>query len=435
MNPRPASSSSALILSGGGARAAYQVGVLKALAELLPEGAANPFPIICGTSAGAINAVTLAAHEGSFASAVAYLEGIWLGLEPQSVYRCGWLELLGSAGQLLLSTVNRGVGVGRPLALLDNTPLAQLIRGAIDFGRIDRAIARGDLHAVAVTATGYGTGRSVCFFQGRPDIPEWERYRRSGRRTLINLDHLMASSAIPTMFPATRIEFEYFGDGAVRQLTPLSPALHLGADRLFIIGVSANRQRPLPADPAVTSHSPSIAQIIGHLLNSAFVDSLDSDIERLDRVNNLIAQRNASGAGDPGDGLRYIDRFVIAPTRALDTMALEHVDALPASLRMMLRVTGGTESGAGATAASFLLFARDFVAALIDLGYADAMAERGALAQFVQTADTSDTADQGDAVDTTDTADARVTAATSATAATSDTEDRTCTADTGAVPS
>jgi NTE family protein len=272
--------------------------------------------------------------------------------------------------------------VGKPLALLDNAPLAGLIRHAIDFGKIDRAIGRGDLHAVAVTATGYGTGRSMCFFQGHPDIREWERYRRSGRRTLINSDHLMASSAIPTLFPAARIEFEYFGDGSVRQLAPLSPALHLGADRLFIIGVSANRRSPRPPDPAVTSHSPSVAQIIGHLLNSAFIDSLDSDIERLDRINALIAERELADIDAKGSGLRFIDRQVISPTVALDAMAAECVEALPASLRAVLRVTGGTESGAGAIAASFLLFAREFIEPLIDLGYRDAMAQRDEFRRF-----------------------------------------------------
>jgi NTE family protein len=192
----------------------------------------------------------------------------------------------------------------------------------------------------------------------------------------------MASSAIPTMFPATRIEYEYFGDGAVRQLSPLSPALHLGARRLFIIGVSANRAHPAPPDPTVSLHSPSIAQIIGHLLSSAFIDSLDSDIERLDRINALVRQQGDSAEGAGGATLRHIDRQVISPTRELDVLAAESVGALPASLRTLLKVTGGTETGGGATAASFLLFARAFVEPLIDLGYRDAMAQRDALLRF-----------------------------------------------------
>lgn len=363
----------ALILSGGGARAAYQVGVLKALAEMLPPGEKNPFSIICGTSAGAINAVSLAAHEGSFADAVAKLEALWLALEPHHVYRCGWWDVGRSSGRVLLSFVNRGVGVGQPLSLLDNAPLRELLKRAVKFEKIDRAIARGDIDAVSVTATGYHAGKSVCFFQAKNGIGDWSRYRRSGRRTLLNCDHLMASSAIPTMFPATRIEFDYFGDGAMRQLAPLSPALHLGADRLFIVGVSANRAKPEQPASRLPTHSPSLAQIIGHMLNSAFVDSLESDIERLDRVNDLVG-RILQQNGDVGD-LRRIGRLVVSPSEDLDAIAAQSIDSLPASLRFLLRVTGGTEKGGGSTAASYLLFARPFVEALIALGYRDTQAK------------------------------------------------------------
>ena len=372
----------ALILSGGGARAAYQIGVLKALAELLPPGARNPFPIICGTSAGAINAATLAAYDGSFADAVSNLERVWLGLEPAQVYRCGWFEVSRSMGRLLLSLVNRGVGVGRPISLLDNTPLRSLSQRTITFEKIDRAILRGDVEAVCVTATGYHSGKSVAFFQGRAGIADWSRYRRSGRRTLLNADHLMASSAIPTLFPASRLEFEYFGDGAMRQLAPLSPALHLGADRLFIIGVSANRDRRRRGREKPPSHSPSLAQIIGHLLNSAFIDSLESDIERLDRLNQLVDAVPPEQRAHTG--LRHIDRLVVSPSDELDRIAADNVEALPASLRFLLGVTGGTESGGGATAASYLLFARPFVEKLIALGHMDALWNRDKMLGFLQ---------------------------------------------------
>ncbi|MFT7286003.1 MAG: NTE family protein [Halieaceae bacterium] len=372
----------ALILSGGGARAAYQVGVLKAVAELLPDGAKSPFSIVCGTSAGAINAVTLAAHEGSFADAVARLEDLWLQLEPQDVYRCGWYEMLRSTGRIMGSLVNRGVGLGKPLSLLDNSPLRSLLKRSIDFEQIDRAIGRGDLDAVSVTATGYHSGKSVCFFQGKGGIQDWSRYRRRGRRTLLNCDHLMASSAIPTMFPANRIEYEYFGDGAMRQLAPLSPALHLGADRLFIIGVSANREKPGHTNRSLPRHSPSLAQIVGHMLNSAFIDTLESDVERLDRVNDLVG-RLPPGDSDGGSGkLRKIERLVISPSDDLDGIAARNIEALPPSLRFLLRVTGATESGGGSTAASYLLFARPFVQALIALGHRDAMWNRKEIGIF-----------------------------------------------------
>ena len=377
----------ALILSGGGARAAYQVGVLKALAEILPEGAKNPFPIICGTSAGAINAVTLAAHEGSFASAVAKLESLWRGLEPDLVYRSGWLELSQSALRFALSFFNRGVGMGRPISLLDNSPLRDLITDAIDFEKIDRAILRGDVEAVSVTATGYHSGKSVSFFQGHTELEDWTRYRRRGRRALLNCDHLMASSAIPTLFPATRLEYEYFGDGAMRQLAPLSPALHLGADRLFIIGVSANRDRHKRGETPPPPHSPSIAQIIGHLLNSAFIDSLESDIERLDRLNDLVDLASPEALSASGISLRRIDRLVVAPSEELDGIAATHTAALPGSIRALLRMTGATESGGGATASSYLLFARPFVEELIALGCRDTLWNRDAITSFLEVED------------------------------------------------
>jgi NTE family protein len=237
---------------------------------------------------------------------------------------------------------------------------------------------------VGVTATSYHTGKSMFFYQGKADIADWSRYRRSGRRTLLNADHLMASSAIPTLFPATRIEFDYFGDGAMRQLAPLSPALHLGADRLFIIGVSANRDRQLRRAAALPQHSPSLSQILGHLLNSAFIDSLESDIERLDRINDLVGRIPRHDDAQRGSNLRRIDRLVISPSEELDRIAAQKVHALPPSMRFFLGRTGGTESGGGATAASYLLFAQPFIDALIALGYRDAMWKRDDMLAFLR---------------------------------------------------
>ena len=366
-------SKNALILSGGGARAAYQVGVLKALAEILPEGACHPFPIICGTSAGAINAVTLAAHEGCFAEAVAEMEKTWTNLDPGQVYKYGWWELTKGLGRFGFSLFNEGIGIKRPIALLDNAPLRQLIRRTVHFEKIDRAIARGDLEAVSVTAMGYTSGKSVCFFQGKPEMEGWERHRRIGRRTLLGADHLMASSAIPTLFPTTRIEHEFYGDGALRQLSPISPALHLGADRIFIIGVSGNRDPSLQRDDRPTKHSPSMAQIIGHMFNSAFVDSLEGDIEHLERINRLISLIPDEIQEEHGLELREVESLVVSPTEQVDKIAGRKIRYLPKSLRFFLRMTGATAHGGGATAASYLLFAAPFTEELISLGYKDTM--------------------------------------------------------------
>ncbi len=381
---QPSNAKPALVLSGGGARAAYQVGVLKALAEILPDGAGNPFPIICGTSAGAINAVTLAAYEGSFRDAVAELESIWRSLDPGSVYRYGWWEVLRGAGRVAGSLFNQGVGLDRPIALLDNSPLRELIEKNVHFEKLDRAIARGDLDAISITAMGYGSGRSVAFFQGKTDLRGWRRYRRIGRPALLNADHLMASSAIPTLFPTTKIEHEYFGDGALRQLSPISPALHLGADRVFIIGVSGNRARKGIEAPR-TRHSPSIAQVIGQMLNSAFVDSLEGDIEHLERINRLVAMIPPERRAAEGIPLRHVSNLVIWPSEELDKIAGRKVRYLPSSLRLFLRSTGATTSGGGAAAASYLLFAQPFVDEVIALGYRDAMWEASAMRAFFST--------------------------------------------------
>ncbi len=371
----------ALILSGGGARAAYQVGALKALAEILPAGTCAPFPIICGTSAGAINAVTLAAHEGCFSDAVDELEGIWRSLSPDNVYRYGLREVLRGVFRVVGSLGNQGVGLSRPIALLDNSPLRELIERKVHFERIDRAIGRGDIHAVSITAMGYTSGQSVAFFQGRPELQGWRRHRRIGRPTLLNADHLMASSAIPTLFPTTRIEYEYFGDGALRQLAPISPALHLGADRVFVIGVSGNRA-PKPRGAPRTRHSPSIAQIIGHMLTSAFVDTLEGDIERLERINELVRLIPEAVREAEGIRLKPVDNLIIWPSEEVDKIAGRKVRYLPRSLRAFLRSTGATASGGGAMAASYLLFAQPFIDEMINLGYRDAMWEADAIAAF-----------------------------------------------------
>ena len=373
----------ALILSGGGSRAAYQVGALKAVAELLPTPQCNPFPIICGTSAGAVNAAVLAAHEGCFQEAVADLETFWQHLQPADIYRHGWLEIVRSAGRIGLSLFNRGVSPGAPLSLLDNTPLRKKIKRHVRFQQIDRNIQRGSLEAVCVTAMSYDSGESVSFFQAAPGMKSWRRPRRRGRRTLLHADHVVASSAIPTLFPATRLEHEYYGDGALRQLAPISPALHLGASRVFTVGVSDNRSREVSHKKVGTprQQSPSMAQIVGHLLNAAFVDNLEDDIQRLERNNRLLSLVPEE-ARARGEGLRIIDHLVVSPSQALDDISARHICKLPASLRFLLRTTGATRGG-GATSASYLLFTPSFARELIELGYRDTLWNADAVRRFL----------------------------------------------------
>lgn len=380
MTMAPATSPrTALLLPGGGARAAYQVGVLKALSEL--HGAApNPFPVICGTSAGAINAIALASRADRFAGACSWLEALWKGLTPERIYRTDWPAILGNSWRLLLSLFNTGIAVGRPVALLDNAPLRQLLAGKVAFDQVGEHIRDGHLEAVCVTAMNYTEGLSTSFFQGGLSSG-WRRWRRQGVPTPLGLQHLMASTAIPTVFPPEKIGRDYYGDGALRQLTPISPALHLNADRVFII--PANGHRRDYGKPLRPIRSPAFGQIIGHLLSSAFIDSLETDIELLERINQLIRELPPEHLEHLDKPLRPIDVFILSPSQDLDTLAEAHARELPRSLRSFLRVTGSNRYQGGVNVASYLLFTPGFINELIELGYADAMAQAQELSDFI----------------------------------------------------
>tara|TARA_R110001592_G_scaffold260282_1_gene524746 strand:- start:72544 stop:73713 length:1170 start_codon:yes stop_codon:yes gene_type:complete len=370
-----------LVLSGGGARAAYQVGVLKAVAETLPRDINNPFPIICGTSAGAINTLAIAGRAGPFLLRIKKLEAIWRQLDAKKIYRTDFFGVFKNSLNIFLSLFHSGYAIGRPKALLDNTPLRHLLENYVRFRHIDEAIASKELEAVCITAVSYSTGKSVTFFQGSEAHQSWERSRRVGIRTNLTIDHLMASSAIPMMFPAMQIGDHYFGDGAVRQLKPISPALHFGADKLFVIGVSDS---PSHKDPkTLIKHSPSIAQIIGHMFNSAFIDSIESDLETLQNINRLSEQMTANEREKKGvNDLRPIEFLAIFPSQPIDELASEHIQELPRSIRFFLKLTGATTRGGGVSAASYLLFSRGFCRKLLEQGYQDGLAQREAIIEF-----------------------------------------------------
>ncbi len=371
----------ALILSGGGARAAYQVGVLQALSEIIPD-LDNPFSIICGTSAGAINAVALAAHPGTFQRAAVDIADLWRGLDVSQVLKVGWSAQLYGLAKVGASLFNQGVAQGRPLALLDNSPLRELLTRKIPFHNIAQKVASGELEAVSVTALGYNSGDSVSFFQGNPQLRGWRRARRVGAPSILSVDHLLASSAIPTIFPAVHLSREYFGDGAMRQMSPISPALHLGADRVLVIGVSSNRHPGTWEKRKLrVRHSPSMAQIVGQMFNSAFIDALEGDIEHMERVNTLLERIDKKRIHEVGH-LRAVDTLIISPSKALDKIAGRHVRDLPSSLRFFLRNTGATARGGGSAAASYLLFSQGFCTELMELGYQDAMWERASIERF-----------------------------------------------------
>ena len=370
----------ALVLSGGGARGAYQVGVLKAIADLHAKDARNPFSIISGTSAGAINAVALAASANNFRLAVKKVEKIWSSLEVGNVYRAGTWDLLSGPGRLFLSMFNQGVGRRRPLSLLNNDPLRVLLSQSIQFKNIQKRIDKGYLDAVGVSATGYTSGESVTFFQGRPGIKKWRQGRRVGVPTRLDVSHIMGSSAIPLVLPPEKISREYFGDGALRQLAPISPVIRMGADRVLVIGVSGNATH-IPQREQET-HSPSLAQMAGHVFNSAFIDSLEHDLDTLVKVNDLVAYAQNENPHHAPDNMRTLDLLVIYPSMEFDEIAAKHVGNLPRPMRVAMKVIGATEKGGGASLASYLLFERAFCKELIDCGYRDAMAKRDDILAF-----------------------------------------------------
>jgi NTE family protein len=367
-------------MAGGGARAAYQVGVLKAVAELLPAGAPNPFPILSGTSAGAINAAALAAYALDFQDAVRRLNFIWRNFRVQRVFRADAAGIAASGARWLAALMLGGLGRRNPQALLDRTPLAELLEHYLPMAQIQRAIDAGALHAVSVTATGYSSGQSVSFFQGADTIAPWARARRVGSATQLTVEHLLASSAIPFVFTAVKLNREYFGDGSLRQIAPISPALHLGADRLLVIGVryDSSAHAPREHDPPY----PSLAQVAGHVLNSIFLDSLEADLERLQRINRTVSLIPPQQRVEHGVMLRQVEALVIAPSQDIERIAARHAHRLPRPVRFLLRGIGAGRR-AGANLVSYLLFEKPYCRELISLGYADAMMRREELLRFL----------------------------------------------------
>jgi len=369
------------VLPGGGARGAFQVGVLKALAELMPKGASNPFAVLSGTSAGAINTVVLAGKARRFRFAVAELERVWGNFRCHQVYRTDNLTMLKSSVHWLSSIILGGFLVGTPKSMLDNSPLRALLSRNVRFPRIQSAIDDGYLDAIAVTAAGYATARSTSFFQAAPNRPGWARTRRIGVRCDLNLDHLMASIAVPMVFPPVLINGEYFGDGAMRQATPLSPAIHLGADRILVIGV-----RDETADKAPTPNRrqsfPSFAQIAGYMLDTLFMDGLYSDLERMTRINQLIDSVKPEHRSDSFSSMRAIDTMLVVPSEDLRVIAHKHRMKLPFAIRSLLRGISGRRASENRLL-SFLLFEQAYTRELIDLGYHDAMKVKDQLLDFV----------------------------------------------------
>ncbi len=368
-----------LVLTGGGARAAYQAGVLWAIADLLPRTHSNPFPIIWGASAGAINAAALAASAGNFRRGVRRLVCVWRNLRVSEVYRSDLRGVSSSGARWLWALVFGGLAERNPVSLLDNSPLRQLLNRHIDLNSIRQAILDGHLEALSVSATGYTSGESVTFYQGSRALMPWKRARRVGFRSEIRTEHLMASSAIPFVFPAVRINREFFGDGSMRLLAPISPALHLGAERLIIVG--SGRVSREARVRVKTEGYPSVAQVAGHALSSIFLDTLEVDLEGLERINRTISLMPQEIRGSSGLTLRHVEYLLFTPSRELESIALDHAHDLPRTVRFFLGGVGAMRRGGGALL-SYVLFEKGFCRALLDLGYNDTMRRRDEVLSF-----------------------------------------------------
>jgi len=356
-----------LVLTGGGARSAYQVGVLKGVAELLRRGSACPFPIITGTSAGAVSAIALASDAAHFRRSVYAIERVWRDFRVHQVFKADAVSMLRSGLHWMLAFITGGWLVHPPHSLFDNTPLWNLLREQLHFDGIPRSLYKQHLQAIGVCATCYGDADSVTFYASAASIEPWARVYRKGARVQLTLDHLMASLSIPFLFRPVLLQDQYFGDGAMRQTSPLSPAIHLGANRLFIIGVN---------DPAATGPAPqrraaepSFGQMFGFMLDSLFMDTLNSDLERISRYNEA-------------NEARRVEFLVMTPSRDVNEIARRHTRELPRSLRALMRMMGANNS-ASSLFLSYLLFERGFTREMIALGYEDARARAQEIRAFL----------------------------------------------------
>ncbi|GAA6205773.1 MULTISPECIES: patatin-like phospholipase family protein [Thalassotalea] len=372
-------SKNALILTGGGARAAYQVGVLSAISKFSPRHYPVPFPIICGTSAGAINATGLACYASCFQLGVKKLEWVWNSLKTDRVYhsdplRVGSHILSGILGSFQADYANKTAR-----SLLNNTPLRNLLSNVVDYSRIDQNILKGDLSALSITASSYSNGNSISFYQSHDSIKPWFRAKRSGIPTQISSDHLLASAAIPLIFPSVKIKRNHFGDGSIHQLSPLSPAIHLGGEKLFIVGVEQPKETLHINEN--NPHPPTTATIAGHLLDGIFSDTLQSDLERMHRVNNTLSLITDESKHN-NEGLKNIDSLVLNPSHNFNSMAVEYYQELPYTIRMLLRGIGITNDQESSIL-SYLLFDKAYCKQLIKLGFDDALEQEANIRQFL----------------------------------------------------
>jgi NTE family protein len=368
-------------MGGGGARAAYQVGMLRCLARRFPQ---LEVPYITGVSAGAINAAHIASHHGTFLQAVDELTHLWGDLRIEDVFKVGSFSMAKNALSWAMQLVSGGTGrTDYVRGLVDTQPLREYlteVMHAVDgeLTGIEYNLDRGRLKAIAIATSSYTTGQSVTWVQGR-DIKEWERpYRRSVART-ISIEHVMASCALPLFFPAVELEGGWYGDGGIRLTEPLSPVIHLGARRVIAVSTRAESSTtdPLDAPPGSFGYPPP-AQIVGVLMNSVFLDLLDADAMRVERINQLLESLPRALHGD----LRGVRLLTLRPSVDLGELAYQHEPDLPRAFRFMTRGLGTRETDSP-DFLSLILFDPDYIRTLMEIGESDAEARADEIEELI----------------------------------------------------
>ena len=380
-----------LVVTGGGARGAYQAGVLKRISEIKRvQTHGNPFPIIGGASAGAINGSALAVGSDDFALATQVIARLWSELKPSDVFRCDLLSQTRTSLAWILDLSFGGIGGGgNARSLLDATPLRRYLNKHLDCDRIQDNIKRGHVYALAISATNYNSGKSYLFIQGRKGHPMWNRSRRVTLATKITVDHVCASAAIPLVFQPVRLKIPrgtaFFGDGCVRLQQPLSPVIRLGADRVFAIGVRCeNLEHQVET---ANGKDPSLAQVMGLIFNVMFLDHLATDIEHLERLNELLGNGHISESGVDGcERMRPLTQLLMTPSVDLGQLAEQHQRDMPYLIQYF--VNGLARDAASCSdLSSYLLFTSNYTRALIDLGYNDASQRIDEIESFLYSPD------------------------------------------------
>jgi NTE family protein len=363
----------ALMLPGGGARGSYQVGVIKAITEIMPKDFG--FDILNGTSAGAINATVLATHANDLSHAVQRLEHFWTSIHCHNVYRTDFKQVWKTMFRLFGSLLFGRFGVSAPKSLLDNTPLFHLLKDNLKLHQIEQWIEQGELHGLSITASSYDTAVAKCFYQAHQSVIPWHRSRRLGLAEKIEVEHVMASTALPFLFPAQQIGLEHYGDGGLRMTAPLSPAIHLGADKIMVIGTRDESGIEPPTEP---TEYPSMGALGGYMLDTLFMDTLIADLSRLNRINNTLSLLSPKKQKE--SGLRPIETLIIKPSVDVRDITASHADAIPKPVQTLLKMIGGW--GKDWRMPSYLLFEPAYTKHMIQLGYEDAMKQKDDIREF-----------------------------------------------------